>query len=296
MSDTTPNRGAIVTKIDIVAANVSEAWLDMLRALQAADGHKAFHTVVRITDAASEEPEVREAADRLLADLDLYSIDTVANTIFPAQIAATSADHDEFVARYRRMYPALKARLRDNGHGTYFGRLVAYPAGETPLDQIAVLVNRLARERASGQPKSARYEVAVAHPSDLVDDADLLPEITMGTESDSDTAGDNDPLPSFAAPIYIPGMDNSPMGFPCLSHVSFQLGRDDQLHGLAQYRSQYLVQRGYGNYLGLGRLLTYIAGQAGIAPGVLTVVAGYAQVETAQLRVRRLVSDTYTLF
>ncbi|MBT2466138.1 hypothetical protein J7E92_32415 [Streptomyces sp. ISL-63] len=40
-----------------------------------------------------------------------------------------------------------------------------------------------------------------------------------------------------------------------------------------------MVTRAYGNYLGLGRLLAYLAKHAEVSPGALTVVAGHAQIE-----------------
>jgi hypothetical protein len=45
---------------------------------------------------------------------------------------------------------------------------------------------------------------------------------------------------------------------------------------MAHYRSQLMIERAYGNYLGLGQLLSYIAAQAGLRCGELTVTAGYA--------------------
>ena len=66
------------------------------------------------------------------------------------------------------------------------------------------------------------------------------------------------------------------------------------MHALAQYRSQYLVHRAYGNYLGLGRLLDYVATAAGLRTGELTVVAGYIQMESPFTAVRRLVSSQET--
>jgi hypothetical protein len=55
------------------------------------------------------------------------------------------------------------------------------------------------------------------------------------------------------------------------------------------------VKRAYGNYLGLGRLLAYVAGQAGLAIGQLTVVAGQAQIEMALRKVGLLLSQPDTL-
>jgi hypothetical protein len=40
-----------------------------------------------------------------------------------------------------------------------------------------------------------------------------------------------------------------------------------------------MVERAYGNYVGLGRLLSYVAGQVGQRCGRLTVTAGYAQLD-----------------
>ena len=78
------------------------------------------------------------------------------------------------------------------------------------------------------------------------------------------------------------------MGFPCLSHCSFQLDANGRVNLLATYRSQYLVQRGYGNYLGLGRLLAYVAAQTELSVGQLTVVAGLAHLENPILPVRAI--------
>jgi hypothetical protein len=44
----------------------------------------------------------------------------------------------------------------------------------------------------------------------------------------------------------------------------------------AHYRNHYFVERAYGNYLGLGRLLVFIAHEAGLEPGRLLCVSGHA--------------------
>jgi thymidylate synthase len=87
------------------------------------------------------------------------------------------------------------------------------------------------------------------------------------------------------------------MATPCLSHLSFQLDRIGQVHALATYRSHYMTERAYGNYLGLGRLLGHISTQAGLQPGTLTVVAGYAQIEPGTITlIRPLLSEAVPLF
>jgi hypothetical protein len=51
-----------------------------------------------------------------------------------------------------------------------------------------------------------------------------------------------------------------------------------------------MVQRAYGNYVGLGRLLAYVAEQSGLRTGHLTVVAGLAQIEPPILGLREIVA------
>ena len=84
------------------------------------------------------------------------------------------------------------------------------------------------------------------------------------------------------------------MGFPCLSFCSFQLD-GDMLHMVAQYRYQYLIERGYGNYLGLGQLLGYVCATVGLRPGQLTIITGVAAVDSAaRYRIARLTESAGT--
>ena len=54
----------------------------------------------------------------------------------------------------------------------------------------------------------------------------------------------------------------------CLSHVSFSLQKG-VVHMAAIYRNHDLTQRAYGNYVGLGRLLRFVAVQSGWPVGEL---------------------------
>ncbi|MGH9252211.1 MAG: hypothetical protein ACRD0W_22250, partial [Acidimicrobiales bacterium] len=205
----------------------------------------------------TEDDRIRAAADALLADLEFAEIKTVANTIFPSALAATCATPETLCERYRAMYPTLQKLDKGNRFGIYFGRVVAYPGVDGDHDQLAATIAKLRTERASRGPKSARYEIGISDP----------------VQTD--------------VHIYVPGVDTSPMGFPCLSFCSLQLD-GDRLHMVAHYRYQYLVLKGYGNYLGLAQLLAYIAGQADLTTGNLTVVTGRAYVDVTKARVASL--------
>jgi thymidylate synthase len=167
------------------------------------------------------------------------------------------------------MYPRLR-RYPGNTHGTYFGRLVAYPgAKKAEIDQVGNIISRLRQQSSGKAPMTAAYEADLAHPADGAVPAELL--------------------------VHAADRDNLYRGFPCLSHCSFQLDRDGRVHGAALYRSHYMFERAYGNYLGLGRLLAYIADQAGLARGTLTVMAGHAHLDGPITAIRPLLSDTPTL-
>lgn len=249
-----------MSMISVEASNVSAAWLSVAGRLEGEPGRKAIHTVVRIDNPVAEMPAVREAMDELLAAKELPGVETVANTIFPHALAASSRNHAELVERYVRIYPLLRKRYPQNRRGTYFHRLIQYPASGGPFDQIGAVITRIGIELNGGNPKKARYETALA----VADDA------------------------ATNVPVYIPGRDNNAMAFPCLSHCSFQLDTDGRVHLLATYRSQYLVQRGYGNYLALGRLLAHVARHTGLQVGHLTVAAGRAHLEPPVVPVRRM--------
>lgn len=250
--------------------NLSDAWLATLLQVADAPDSKLFHTVTRIAEPTVEDGIIRAAADDLLAVLDHQSIETVANTVFPLRLAKSSRDAAHLGKRYRAMYPTLKRVHKSNRRGTYFGRLVAYPAESDTYDQLSALISKLNQELRGDRPKGARYEVPIARGLEAPD------------EKESETADDGDA--TAALPIHAAGRDTSPMDFPCLSFCSFQLDRD-RLHLSAHYRSQYLVQRGYGNYLGLARLQAYVAESVGISSGQLLVVAGLAHAEAAKYRV-----------
>lgn len=244
----------------VTGESVSEAWLNAVLTLRDLPDRTACHLVTRITNPTIEVPFIRAAADGLSETLEFRTVRTVANTIFPAQLARAAQDEKELGRRYRRMYPTIKKLDTDNDQGTYFGRLVSYPNGSVDgFDQLADLIRKLRVEHATRGPKSARYEISAEAPGD---------------ETGSDV---------LAAPVYTPGKDRSPMGFPCLSFCSFQLDHG-RLHLIAHYRRQHLIARGYGNYLGLSQLLTYVSNSCDLEPGQLMIVAGVAMADAAKYR------------
>ncbi|RYJ30697.1 hypothetical protein CU044_1040 [Streptomyces sp. L-9-10] len=268
----------------VAGSDVTSAWIAACKALDRKDNpaRTGYHTVVRIADATADDPAFRAELERVRAHAaerqaknSYKPIETVASTIFPAALASHCGTHEQLVTRYRDLYTRAK-RYPGNHHDMYFGRLVAYPGIDgTQIDQIGKIIGRLTQQAASKAPMTAAYESGVAHPADT-EAALLLPDVETTAPAE--------------ARVHVPGRDNLIRGFPCLSHCSFQLDRSGTVHAAAFYRSHYMLERAYGNYLGLGRLTAYIASRAGLRPGTLTVMAGYAQLEGPVTPIRTLLN------
>ena len=276
------------------APTLSQAWLTTVAGVDAASQQKLFHTVTRIARPGLETDYIRAAADRLLAAKKMPPIETVANTIFPAAMAARCSTHEALVERYRASYPTLR-RFDGNKAGTYFGRMVAFPSASEgePFDQLGKIIDRLRQQLTQNGPMSTPYQLTI----EAADDAGNCVEgaATDGVASDAVEAdveaglgagvgagGDGVP----AAPVYALS-DNQVRGFPCMSFVHFQTD-GHTLHAYAHYRYEYLIEKGYGNYLGLARLPAYIAAQVSLDVGVLTISAGRAQVDASSAQVKNL--------
>jgi hypothetical protein len=254
----------------VEAPDLADGWLDTILWVARRPQRKAFHTVTRIADAGVDgQPRIRHAANDILADVNLPRVTTVANTIFPAAMAAQTTDITTLAGRYLKLFPELqRLEPRKNRDGTYFLRLIEYPGATGPINQLERFLRTLTRELGTDGPKRARYEIVVDGPA---------------VETQIADPG------AIAAPIVEPSQDTSAMGFPCLSLLSFQHD-GSSLHVVAHYRSQFLMQRGLGNYLGIARLQRYLATQAGLQAGQLTIVVGHAHAD--RLRADRIAALT----
>ncbi len=79
------------------------------------------------------------------------------------------------------------------------------------------------------------------------------------------------------------------LGFPCLQHVLFTPVAAE-LHVCAFYATQYLVEKAYGNYLGLARLGQFVAHELKKELKSVTCVAGIGELDVSKTDVRDLVA------
>ncbi len=90
--------------------------------------------------------------------------------------------------------------------------------------------------------------------------------------------------------VFNPNHDHSTaaqLGFPCLQHVTFA-PIDGGLCLNAFYATQYMVERAYGNYVGLCRLGQFAAHELGLRLIRMTCFTGIAECEVAKSKLSSL--------
>jgi hypothetical protein len=148
-----------------------------------------------------------------------------ASTIFPENIwrARSSEGRERFYQRYLALLPRIKKLSKKNVYGVYFERMIAYAAQREGkpecFNQLEFVIKLLNKRKAFRQ---SALQISVFHPA-------------------FDHTG------------------QAQRGFPCLQQVSFTYSAKRTLHLNAYYPTQYLFERGYGNYLGLCHLGRFIA-------------------------------------
>jgi hypothetical protein len=239
--------------------NVSTAWVEALDRLLEVGG-EAVNLNVVIADPTSETLEIRNVVDAFVHERrqarrrSVETIESVANTIFPESLYIDRLGEDAEAHLYEMERRGRSVSHRRNPYGTYFERMVAWPdgrarRGETfeTFNQLDQAVTRLRRLRQQGTRRGNQFEVGLASPADE----------------------------AIAMPVVVPGRDTLTMGFPCLSHVSLSLQKG-VVHMTALYRNHDFIKRAYGNYVGLGRLLRFVAQQSGWPIGELECVSASA--------------------
>ena len=201
-----------------------------------------------------EKPTVFTAADRKVYDLVDHmlrtkggsAIETVAETIFPMSDYRRNKAEGVY-----KMYPERMQRIRsvraDRRWGTYALRLL-----EPRLDAKG---RRYVPLQAMVEKVKKHCKYKAAH------------ELNLGPFEDD-------------VEVYDPSKDRlRQYGGPCLSHLSFKV--DDGLIRLnATYRSHFYIQRLLGNLIGLGRMQVFIAKEADLEVGPLTINSTFARLDT----------------
>ncbi len=201
-----------------------------------------------VTDQISKN--IRNEFDSLLKNSkgSLYSVNTVAETIFPAAEYKKHGIKGVMEIYPEVIYPQIKCNS-DNSKGTYALRLVR--GIDSKGEQCNPLLNVLTRLKSQLNRPSGTIRCAYELPLDDIET------------------------------IAVNRNDKSIMGFPCLSHLSFKLNEDrTKIILTALYRSQDYIQKALGNLRGLARLQSFVARELGISIGPLVCHSTYARLDT----------------
>jgi hypothetical protein len=236
----------------IEAETCVDAWLQASAFLLQVPDWRAYTIVIEIADPLALPPRdrtVHDLVDGFLRGKGGLPINTVANTIFPAQLYERHGSAGIY-ERYPALYPTIQCHDDARNWGTYAMRLIQRTdhKGET-IYPLRDLVTKLGGQAKQNRGKRAAYEAGTVEPFTDI-------------------------------PIYDPGRDRGRiLGGPCLSHVSVKLTPDHAVHLTGFYRSHYYVQRALGNFFGLAHLQNFIAREAKVEMGPLVIHSSMAQLD-----------------
>jgi hypothetical protein len=186
-----------------------------------------------------EDNDIRVSVDKFLVDNKKWSVDIVAFTIFPQRYLRISGGDRQ--SFYQVCTDALPHLKARNPH----------------LNGRGMYFERLLKF-GRGHVNDNQLEFIIA-------------EYLAGRRRTS----------KFQAAIFDPERDQTRQPyqtFPCLQTVTF-VPTDDGLVVNAVYAMQYLVQRGYGNFLGLAHLGAFMAHEMKIPMARLNVIAGVEKLD-----------------
>lgn len=229
-------------------------WLAAAEHLDARPQRDDFDLILHISNPIALSLADRAAmqlTDDFLVGHGSGSLNTVAETIFPLQDYLRGGTDGVFETYPQRM-TRIHAVRSDRRWGCYAMRILRQKDkdGKTynPLKDLLAKLKSMPQYKASF-------------------------ELGTGREMGDEPVGDE-------VAIYNGAQDRGrPYGGPCLSHLSVKVD-DGRVRMNATYRSHYYMQRTLGNIIGLGRLQYFLAHEAGMGIGPLTINSTYARLDT----------------
>lgn len=220
----------------ISEASIHGAWTSAMNELMRPGVERLVRLTVSISideSSPANSPAVQRVIDEELEKRGLYSTNTTANTIFPASLWNRNAPREQLFERYKRIVSILRKWDGGNRYGTYFDRMIGYGT----VDETDTTLNQLEKVLAifqRGVRRRSALQVAIYDPTY---------DLTAQTRR----------------------------GFPCMQYVTFD-PTGEALSVTATYTTQYIFDRGYGNYLGILRLGEFMASEMGLTLREVNVI------------------------
>lgn len=219
----------------------ASAWREAVRRVDAEPGHAGYNVIVDVVDptANANRQDARIAVvDDFLSGCN-KSVETVANTIFPAALYyrhGAPAFFDVFRDKVLK-----KVRRNERWSGYYFERMVNYPVPEgEPTNQLWEIVERMRNEQVRALNK---FELSLFDPNRDVDNSPYGGQCL-----------------SFLSFKIVPGAERT-------------------LNLTAMYRNHFYIEKLLGNLIGLGRLMSFVGRESGLRVGPLTVISTHAEID-----------------
>jgi thymidylate synthase len=223
--------------------NLSTAWAKaFLRGMENSKG-EIQHCIVSVTDFRNneviEKKQILNLLDKELDKLNKPCCETIAGTIFPHSLWNPNNNRSTLFNRYEKTWPRIK-KYPNNQNGTYFKRLISFESNDDnhPINQLEKIIQIW----DGGTRRRSAFQAAIF-----------------------------DPRKDHKSAPYL--------GFPCLQHVFFSPTIKNNEKGLivtGMYATQYLLEKAYGNYLGLCRLGHFMAKEMDLKLVQMTCIASVA--------------------
>lgn len=227
--------------IVIVAHSFQDAWAQAVVKLKL-NGWKVWNLVVQIDAPSAINSDIQNNAMQFAKQHGLITPVQVAHTIFPYKYYKAGISRDRLYKLYWRYFKYTRSQAH-RGWGTYFERMIRYAPGGDPnkaIDQLSTIIDAINGRNVN---YGAAYTIVILYP-----------------QKDG----------------------KRKMGAPCLNYLTVQVEtvheRKKRINLLAVYRNHDFLERAYGNYLGLCKLLEYIATETSSDVGCLTCISSHAYV------------------
>lgn len=212
-----------------------------------------WDVIVEIKCPLEIDQHYHELVTKFAKQHDLIKPKDVAYTIFPYGFYSQEQGTGKLYKNYWRFFKYTRNKAH-SGWGTYFERMIRYPSESGNVDQLGKIINSI---RESERISRAAYTM-------------IIPK---------------------------PGYENiRPLGAPCLNYIAIRTepaisGRVINL--LAVYRNHDFLERAYGNYFGLCKLMEYIAIETGSEIGNLTCISSHAYVPGTRTDLKHFIENSY---
>lgn len=184
-----------------------------------------------------EDTAIRQALDACLENSGEQNVQSVANTIFPMTYwKMAKGDRQRLYQMYKDYFPRIRALAKSKNHrGLYFERLISFGPAAYDGNQLEYIIKGFTAWKGV---RTSMFQASIFDP-------------------------------------YRDHVRSAQLGFPCLQHISFVPDRKKQQLALnAFYATQQIFEKAYGNYLGLCRLGSFMAGEMGLTFARLNCFVG----------------------